>query len=109
MEGSHLLLSLGLIAPIPTLHLWASLWSTEVRLQGDRRKGFLLHQGSLSGGDAEGKEEEETTRSRLKGGGEERELTSPQLEESVSTLTSICEIHPLWMLGHCWLGAELYG
>lgn len=94
MEGSHLLLSLEFIAPIPTLHLWASLWSTEVRLKGDRRKGFLVHQGSLSGGDAEGKEEEKTTRSRLKGGGE-RELTSPQLEESVSTLISICEIHPL--------------
>lgn len=70
MEGSHLLLSLGIIAPIPTLHLWASLWSTEVRLKVDRRKGFLVHQGSMSAYDAEEKEEEKRTRSRQKGGGE---------------------------------------
>lgn len=80
-EGSHLLLSLGFVSPIPMLHLRASLWSTEVRLKVNRRKGFLVNQGSVSGYDAEEKEEEKMTRSRQRV--VERE-SSPLLRRSQS-------------------------
>lgn len=106
MEGSYLLPSLGLVSSVSILYLWASLWSTEVGLQADRRKGFLIRQGSLSGDDVEEKEEERSGKEQAKGWRE----SAPSLSGGTSPqLTSICETHPLGMLALCWQGAELYG
>lgn len=74
----------------------------------DGRKGFLTHQGGLSGDAAEEKEEERNGKEQAKGLWRESSPLFSWRNQSLQ-LTGICETHPLWMLAHCWQGAERYG